>query len=444
MVKQDVIGIIDVGKTNKKLLLFNRNYEMVYEWSDKLPETEDEDGFPCEDVGLLTRSIYELIDKAVSDDRFVICALHFATYGASFVYVDEKGEPIAPLYNYLKPFPEPLHKWFYQTYGAESEMARETASPVLGNLNSGMQVLRLKQERPDVWSKVKYALHLPQYLGFLFHKKAWTDITSIGCHTQLWSFDDQRYHDWVVAEGLDAKFGPLVPCDHVDMIDLADREIPCGVGLHDSSSALIPYLRSFTKPFVLVSTGTWSISLNPFNHAPLTTEELEQDCLCYLQYNGQPVKASRLFMGRIHDLALEKITQQFNVSADELSHMHYFEELEADALMLAHTIATVDEVEWASLSSAKLAYHLLMVLLVREQLKQLQLVLNGSAVEDIYVDGGFSKNKVFMNMLAKSLKGKNVCASEVAQATSLGAALALHDQWNASMPIKNLIQLIPF
>lgn len=444
MMKQEVICIIDVGKTNKKLLLFDRNYQVVCQQTENLPETEDEDGFPCEDVELLTRSVRELIDKAVKDDRFVICALNFTSYGASFVYINENGEPVAPLYNYLKPFPEKLQNWFYQTYGDEAEIARTTASPVLGSLNSGLQILRLKHERPEVWSQVSYALHLPQYLAFLFHQKVWSDITSIGCHTQLWNFDEHRYHNWVVVEGLDKKFGPIIPCDHAKWIDLGGRIIPCGVGLHDSSAALIPYLRSFRKPFVLVSTGTWSISLNPFNHTPLTAEELAQDCLCYLQYNGQPVKASRLFMGRIHDAVLEKISEQFQISADELSRFYYNEEEAEIAQMKVTDIRSIEDIDFSAVSSPVLAYHLLMAWLVREQIRQLQLVLNGSDAEVIYVDGGFSRNRIFMRMLSTSFKGKQVFASQVAQATALGAALALHDHWNAGMPVDHLIQLIPY
>ena len=58
-----------------------------------------------------------------------------------------------------------------------------------------------------------------------------------------------------------------------------------GIGLHDSSAALIPYLMNFKEPFVLISTGTWCISLNPFNEAPLTKEELKSDCLSYMSYD---------------------------------------------------------------------------------------------------------------------------------------------------------------
>lgn len=439
MGKQEVIGIIDVGKTNKKLLLFNRQYEVVFEWTDKIPETVDEDGFPCEDVHKLSTSILHLIDKAVSDDRFVICALHFATYGASFVYIDANGIPLTPLYNYLKPYPGSLQKWFYDTYGKEEEIARETASPVLGSLNSGLQVLRVKHEKPEVWKNVKYALHLPQYLGFLFHKKGYTDITSIGCHTQLWNFDKQGYHTWVNAENLVEKFGEIKSCDHVEMITIRDRSIPCGIGLHDSSSALIPYLRSFSEPFVLISTGTWSISMNPFNNEPLTAAELKEDCLCYLQYNGKPVKASRLFMGRIHDESLDTLIAQFGVSADQLSKLDYSEALHSKAIPFT-SFTNVDQIDFSACTSAKQAYYVLMILLVKEQIRKLNLVIN-EAVQSIYVDGGFSKNKIFMTLLSKELPKQRVYASEIAQATALGAALVIHEHWNKNNEIQSFIKL---
>jgi len=49
-----VIAIFDVGKTNKKVLLFDEQYKVVYEQSQQLDETKDEDGFPCENVSALT------------------------------------------------------------------------------------------------------------------------------------------------------------------------------------------------------------------------------------------------------------------------------------------------------------------------------------------------------------------------------------------------------
>ena len=51
--------IFDIGKTNKKVLLFDKQYQLVYEASKQLEETTDEDGFPCEDVHALTAWVKE-------------------------------------------------------------------------------------------------------------------------------------------------------------------------------------------------------------------------------------------------------------------------------------------------------------------------------------------------------------------------------------------------
>ena len=54
MTKIPVIVIFDVGKTNKKLFLFDQQYNMVHEESKKFVEIKDEDAFPCEDLQALT------------------------------------------------------------------------------------------------------------------------------------------------------------------------------------------------------------------------------------------------------------------------------------------------------------------------------------------------------------------------------------------------------
>jgi len=39
-----VIAVFDVGKTNKKLFLFDENYKIVFERTARFLETHDEDG----------------------------------------------------------------------------------------------------------------------------------------------------------------------------------------------------------------------------------------------------------------------------------------------------------------------------------------------------------------------------------------------------------------
>ena len=158
MSRQPVIAIFDIGKTNKKVLLFDEHYIVIHEESKQLSETIDEDGFACENVTQLTNWVKSTFDKLNNDDRFQIKAVNFSAYGASFVYLNEDKEVIAPLYNYLKPFPSELQKHFYDTYGGESMVSKDTASPVLGHLNSGMQLYRLKYEKPELFAEIQLDL----------------------------------------------------------------------------------------------------------------------------------------------------------------------------------------------------------------------------------------------------------------------------------------------
>jgi sugar (pentulose or hexulose) kinase len=423
--KTPTIAIFDIGKTNKKLFLFNENYEIVYEKSTQFDETTDEDGDLCEDVELLSKWVLDTFDEVMQNPDFEIKALNFSTYGASFVHLNSKGKVIAPLYNYLKPYSEELKKQFYDTYGGEQVFTRKTASPVLGNLNSGMVLYRLKYENPALFAQIQYSLHLPQYISFLFTNKFFSDITSIGCHTNLWDFEETQYHEWVEKEGVSEKLAPLNTKTQ-QFNNSTTQQLKTGTGLHDSSAALIPYLATFKgQKFVLISTGTWCITLNPFNHTPLTDEELLQDCLIYLQYTGEPVKASRLFAGYEHEQIIKQLSGQFQ------KPLNHYKTVKFSPKYIE--IFNYDEYESA--------YHQLILNLVNKQIVSTKLVLNDSTVTKLFVDGGFGKNEIYMNLLAKAFPEMEVYAASVAQATALGAALAIHEDWNTKEIPQNLIDL---
>ncbi len=59
----NVVAIFDIGKTNKKVFLFDENYKIVWEKSVNLDETADEDGFPCEDIDVLKNWILERLSE---------------------------------------------------------------------------------------------------------------------------------------------------------------------------------------------------------------------------------------------------------------------------------------------------------------------------------------------------------------------------------------------
>ena len=447
-----VVAVFDVGKTNKKLFLFDENYNIVFERSARFIETEDEDGDPCENLESLRLSIFDSLSEVFKNPAFEVKSINFATYGASFVYIDEAGKPLAPLYNYLKEYPESLKKQFYNEYGGEDAFSNQTASPVLGSLNSGMQLYRFKYEQPELFKKLKYALHLPQYLSYLISGEAHSDITSIGCHTNLWDFMKNTYHEWVEKEGIAEKLAPIVASDSVMPAAFPGSNYAVGAGFHDSSAALIPYLVSFSEPFILLSTGTWCISLNPFNASPLTAEELKNDCLCYLQYQGKPVKASRLFAGYEHEQQVKRIAAHYKTDIIKYRSVPYDPKIIAALESLAEedeeltSAKTLKESAFGSrdlslISSDTVAYHQLILDLVNAQYVSTQMVLTGTQVKRIFVDGGFSKNVIFMNLLARAFPKVEVFAAHMAQATAVGAAIAIHDTWNTKPMPNDIIGL---
>jgi len=451
MGKQNVIAIFDVGKTNKKLFLFDEQYKIAFEESAKFEETKDEDGFPCEDLQALTKWIWEKFWQVSSNPDYNLHAVNFAAYGASFVHVDDAFRPLTPLYNYLKPYPEKLKKKFYDTYGGESLIAKQTASPTLGSLNSGMQLYRLKYEQPKIFSHLKYSLHLPQYLSFVVSSRKASDITSVGCHTQLWDFQKNKYHRWVYAEDLRTKFPPIYRGDKIMHKPKDTRNIAIGIGLHDSSAALIPYLKLFSEPFILLSTGTWSISLNPFNYSMLTDYELHNDCLCYLTYQGKPVKASRLFAGYEHEEQIKRLAEHFHKDVNYYKTVTYDNSLlnklqringstrNSDTAMIQKSAFGKRPLEDFKIYEE--AYHQLMFDIMMQQAFSTKLVLAQTRVKKIFVDGGFGKNDVFMHLLASSFPHVKVYAANIAQASSLGAALVLHDHLSKQDIPLNLIDL---
>lgn len=446
--KLPVVAIFDVGKTNKKLFLFDENYRVVFERSARFIETVDEDGDSCENLDSLRLSVFDSLREVFSNPKFEVKAINFATYGASLVYIDKDGKALTSLQNYLKSYPEDLKNTFYQKYGGEVLFAAQTASPVLDSLNSGMQFYRLKKEKPEIFKQVAYALHLPHYLSFLISGKAFSDKTNLGCHTNFWDFGKDDYHHWLKEEGLLDKMAPIVPSNHVSPANFPGSNYSVGVGLHDSSAALIPYLKSFKEPFVLLSTGTWSISLNPFNQQPLTAEELNQDVLSYMQYEGKAVKASRLFAGFAYEQQTKRIAAHFGCDAIMFRNLDF---VAAIAKPFMDDQSKNKEDNWRSLSFETRdlnefkneieAYYQLMVELVLQQYHSTKLVLNGTAVKRIFVDGGFSKNMVFMNLLAAIFPDMEVYAAHMPQATAIGAALVIHHVWNRKQLPNDIIDL---
>ena len=433
--KETVIAIYDIGKTNKKLILFNDDFKIVSEIEEKFAEIQDDDGFECDDIEHIENWIKESLTRLVVSDKYEIKAVNFTTYGATLVYLDENGNRLTPVYNYLKPIDEKIPEGLYKRYGGRDEFCRRTASPALGMLNSGLQTLWLKTIKPDIFAKTKHVLHFPQYLSYLITGKTYSEHTSIGCHTALWDFDNMKYHPWIKMYGLNLP--DPVPVETLNEVTIEGKKIQVGIGIHDSSASLAPYFSGSDGKFLLISTGTWCINMNPFNTEKLTAEQLDKDCLCYMSITRQPVKSSRLFLGHLHETALKQVCNHFRKSED------YYKKVKADNQLSSllkskfsgkkvffqtgpYSRDMKDYVDLYEFSTFEEAYHQLMNELGDLTIEAVNLVLpEMDATENIYITGGFSKSELFQKLITKAYPSKSVYTSEIANGSALGAAMVV-------------------
>ncbi|WP_425234222.1 FGGY-family carbohydrate kinase [Ulvibacterium sp.] len=431
--KKKVTAIFDIGRTNKKFFLFDRNFQEVYREYIRFEEILDEDGYPTENLKALENWSRMVFDKIINAAEYDITALNFSCYGASLVHIDEDGKVLTPLYNYMKPLKGEVYDSFYKAYGSENELSRVTGSPKLGMLNTGMHLYWLKYEKKEVFKKIKYSLHLPQYLSYFFTGIPVSEYTSIGCHTLLWDYEKNDYHSWVYQEGIEEKLPPIVSSGKTTTINYKGKSIQIGVGIHDSSSALLPYIRSLSNPFLLLSTGTWSISINPFNKGMLTLKDVENDNLFNMRIDGSPVKVSRLFLGNEYKIKVKVLSDYFGVSDDYHKTVkfdqHVFFEINKDFVpMFKWSSITAENVpEETSIPYDKFehAYHQLILELVLLQVKSIKAVLEDKIIERLYIDGGFSNNEVYIQLLSQQLGNMKLSTTDSSLGSALGAAIVI-------------------
>ena len=239
--KREVTAIFDIGKTNKKFFLFDRDFHQLHREYTHLHTVPDEDGYPSEDLQALSAWMREVLDRALAQPQWEVRSLNISTYGASLVHLDARGNRLTPLYNYTKPYEKALEDAFYARYGPQEEFGRITGTSRSGMLNAGLQLYWLRHRKPEVFGKIRTSLHLPQYLSYLFTGRAVSEYTSIGCHTALWDYRHHRYHPWVAAEGIEKVLAPIVSTQTAYPVTYRGKELRVGVGIHDSSAALLPY-----------------------------------------------------------------------------------------------------------------------------------------------------------------------------------------------------------
>ena len=293
------VAVIDIGKTNAKLLLMDlsNGAEVVV---FKTPNTVIQTGpYPHFDTAALWAFVCASLKTLAASHR--IDAISITTHGACAALVDEAGALALPILDYEHNGPDSL-----TAYNALRPPFAETGSPRLpGGLNLGAQIYWLAQSFPAEFARTAHILTYPQYWAHRLTGVAASEVTSLGCHTDLWNPWAGHFSSLVASQGWVGLFPPVLPASARFALraDLAaDLGLPAGLpvhsGIHDSNASLLPYLGG-EPVFSVVSTGTWMINLCIGGAAlPL---DAARDVLVNVNALGGPTPTARYMGGREFD-----------------------------------------------------------------------------------------------------------------------------------------------
>ena len=297
------IAVIDIGKTNAKITLFDlqtsREGDVFSIENRVIP-----DGlYPHHDTDGIWRFLLDSLRKL--NAATPIDAIAISAHGGSITLVGADGELAMPMLDYEFDGPDSVAS----AYDAVRPAFSETGSPRLATgLNVGAQIYWQAKTFPDQFAKVTAIVPYPQFWALKLTGVVATEMTSIGAHTDLWNPYARDYSPLVDTMG----WRVLMPdmSSAFDVIGTIRPEVaaatglpestPVFSGLHDSNASLLTHLKSRPAPFSVVSTGTWVICFS-VGGKPVVLDE-HRDTLMNVNAYGDPVPSARFMGGRAFSL----------------------------------------------------------------------------------------------------------------------------------------------
>ncbi|RWO43611.1 FGGY-family carbohydrate kinase [Mesorhizobium sp.] len=419
------VAVIDIGKTNAKVALVDLAdlREVALRRMANAPVLDGP--YPHHDVELLWSFILDSLAEINREQR--IDAISITTHGATGALVDTAGELALPVLDYEFAGPDTLA----EDYDTNRPAFAETGTPRLPvGLNLGAQLFWQQKRFPAEFAKAAAILMYPQYWALRLTGVAANEVTSLGCHTDLWnpwkadfsSLVDKMQWRHLIAPVRPAKdrLGPILPA--LAIRTGLDPQTPVFCGLHDSNASLLPHLLSDTPPFSVVSTGTWVVTMAVGGNK--IALDPARDTLVNVNALGNPVPSARFMGGREFSLLTEGQSDDWTeadiatVLARKTSLLPSTQQ--GSGPFPHHRAAWLDAdgINGGQRFAAISFYLALMTATC------LDLIDAGGPMT---VEGPFARNRLFTRMLAAAT-ARAVIASEAATGTSIGAALLASDQ----------------
>jgi sugar (pentulose or hexulose) kinase len=485
------IAVIDIGMTNKKAAVYDdalRQLDAKY----RNFEPKITNGLPAHDLDAMEAWFIDAIKEFAA--KYPVKAVAISTHGATFVCLGKDGKPALPCLYYTHEPGDDFYDRFYRRFGSPEALQERTGTPAFrAMINPAKGIFFAQEQFPDAFKNVAAVLPYPQYWGFRFTGKMGTESTYMGNHTYLWDQVDNTLSSVARDLGIASLIPGGAPDDADDSAETKNR--PGGsvaafrndqngrsglsnswdilgtvtdefagktglskdtivtMGIHDSNSALLPHFaKKGERGFILNSTGTWCVIMNPVEKYGFAPDELGKVVFFNISAFGTPVKTAIFLGGQEFETWSKLITahhgqKDFPDWDEDLyrsilaeKRLFLLPELTPGSGQFPASRARIledgkaypfEDIQNAAGNSGKTlscfedfrtAFAILRISLVMQTLTALERT-GLEKGRDLYTEGGFRRDESYNRLLSSALKDNRVFLTDIAEATALGAAM---------------------
>jgi sugar (pentulose or hexulose) kinase len=312
--------VADFGKTLSKLTLWSKDGQMLDRITRENKPQNAAQYRALDVVGIGDWLIESLKRFAGHRVEAIIPVAH----GAAAVGLI-CGEIAFPPLDYEQPIPDAD----LAEYRKSRDSFAATGSPPLPDgLNLGSQLHWLENVHGDRFAQ-STLLPYAQYWAWFLSGEMRSEVTSLGCHTDLWSPASGDFSPMAISRGWAKQFAPLAKAgDKIGTLrkNLAEqtglsKSVNIHTGLHDSNAALLAargYSEIADNDATILSTGTWFVAMRSTSqNVPLDQLSDTRDCLINIDPFGKPLPSARFMGGREIELLTETAENRVDIAADQ-------------------------------------------------------------------------------------------------------------------------------
>jgi len=456
------IGVIDIGMTNKKVAVYNSALEQVdASYRNFPPKIID---------GLETYDLEAMEDWFISQlknfaAKYPIKALSVSTHGGAFMCLDSSGRLTVPCVVYTHEPGEAFHNAFFSAFGSPGELQLQTGTPALSAfINTAQGLYFIKERYREDFKKTSLILFYPQYWGYRFTGSAGIESTYLGCHSYLWDQKENRFSSVSRAMGIADLFPQKIKMSW-ESLGTVSKEFAARTGLssgaivtmgiHDSNSSLLPHFAKRGETgFIVNSTGTWCVLMNPVREYAYEPDDIGKAVLFNISAFGKPVKTAN-FQGGLEFETWSRLLKDFHrrddvPPSDDSLCRSIFQAKDCFLLpeltpgsgqfplsrariaekgrdfLYPDIVIAANNRNPAALPDCFVDYEKAFALLRISLVMQTMTALERIGIKpgmDIFIEGGFRKDKAYGRLLSAAFRDNRVYLSDIAEATALGAAM---------------------